>query len=185
MATQRSSQDLCHVLRRTHARIFDRDPGSLSRRSHLSPLCASRPTGFQSDHDNAPADGIHGPCQGYRRRLPLLSKTLHECRMKRPADQPDTHHPFGATRSGLVDRRTHRLMQLAAKSPSSRHRSDNSSGERHTSQLRSADQIGVGLLNDERHVPARMKRSFFGGTVGPSNSLSRTMHPHDQPDVRH
>ncbi|MFT5093556.1 MAG: hypothetical protein ACI93T_002385 [Porticoccaceae bacterium] len=87
--------------------------------------------------------------------------------------------------SGLVDRRMHRLMQLAAKSPSSRHRSDNSSGERHTSQLRSADQIGVGLLNDERHVPARMKRSFFGGTVGPSNSLSRTMHPHDQPDVRH
>ena len=87
MATQRSSQDLCHVLRRTPARIFDRDPGALSRRSHLSPLCASRPTGFQSDHDNTPANGIHGPCQGNRRRLPLLSKTLHECRMKRPSNQ--------------------------------------------------------------------------------------------------
>lgn len=87
MATQRSSQDLCDVLRRTHARIFDRDPGSLSRRSHLSPLRASRPTGFQGDHDCFSANGIHESFPRNRRRVPLLSTPIHKCRMKRPSNQ--------------------------------------------------------------------------------------------------
>ena len=44
------------------------------------------------------------------------------------ADQPDTHHPFGATRSGLVDRRAHGLMTDISERTYARHHFDDNSG---------------------------------------------------------
>ena len=65
-------KNCCDLLRRAHAGIVNRDSRPLGRRRHVPALRSPRPTGVQSDHDPAAADGIHRVAPRIRWRVSVL-----------------------------------------------------------------------------------------------------------------
>ena len=76
LASQGSTQDVCHLLRRTCSGIVDRDPWPFGRRRDLPPLCASCSAGFQGNHDAAATFSIRGRGQRVRWPVSMLSKAV-------------------------------------------------------------------------------------------------------------
>jgi hypothetical protein len=95
------AEDLRDVPRRARAGVVGGDPGPFGRRDHLPPLRPPCAAGVQGDHDAVSTDGVPGPGEGQRQRMPLLPTKIRRCRLNRVIKPTPARSPVIA--SGFRD----------------------------------------------------------------------------------